>query len=453
MRDYIYLAVLLACTLGAAARPVFGYLAYVFFSTLNPRSMMWGVGLAFPFAEMLAIATMAGIVLQREHRPWILTTEMKLLAIVWMLFGVTTIFGMQASEAFDQFVHVSKILLMVFLSTYVINTEDSFRHLCLVLSLSLGLVGLAAGVFFVTTGGVNMVYGPEQSFLESNNSVGLALAMNVPFLFYLARLEKRRWHRVLMRAMLLGSYPAIIGTFSRGAWIALAFASVVLWLGSRHKIVLATLALLVIVVALPRSSERLQTRYEDLRGYEQEESAQSRLMIWHFAVNAALASPLVGNGFSYYSIEAYQKYLPELLYKYPGKVWSCHSTWFSILSEHGFITFAVWLAMVIVCFRSLKDDRRRMSVGSERPWLGDYASMLRAALMTYLVAGTFLDAAYFDLLYEMVAMTCILKRLVISGEIGADVRDRSLEPIRRRSAPREPGRPPSQASRCAAART
>lgn len=416
MRDFLYLGVLLACTLGAVARPDLGYLSYVFFSTLNPRSMTWGAALAVPFAEVLAIATIAGVVFQRKHKRWSLTTEMALMALAWLLFSMTTIFALLPKDAFEQFVHVSKILVMVFLSTYVIDTEESFRRLCLVISLSLGVVGSAAGVFFVATGGIYMVYGPEQSYLESNNTIGLALSMNVPFLFYLARLQTQRWQRLALRIMLICSYPAIVGTFSRGAWIALGIASLILWVGSRHKLLLAALGLIVTVGALPHISERVQDRYEDLVGYEQEESAQSRLTLWRFGVNAAFGSPIVGNGFSYYSTEAYQKYLPEMFYKYPGKVWSCHSIWLSIVSEHGFIAFGVWLAMIVVCFRSLRYVRRTCPVGSAGPPFGNYANMVGAAMATYLVGGTFLDAAYFDLLYEMVGMTAILVRLVEARE-------------------------------------
>jgi hypothetical protein len=125
-----------------------------------------------------------------------------------------------------------------------------------------------------------------------------------------------------------------------------------------------------------------------------------------------LANPLVGGGFDYYSKEIYEKYFPEFLERWPGKVWSCHSIWYTIFSEHGFLSFFLWIGLLISCFFSLRQMRFYGQIHSEITWITYCRDMLQTALVAFLVVGTFLDAAYFDLFYYFVGIIIILKEIM-----------------------------------------
>jgi len=53
----------------------------------------------------------------------------------------------------------------------------------------------------------------------------LALVMNIPLLYYLLKTETITWLRWLIKAMLLFSFPAVVCTYSRGAWLGLAMVT------------------------------------------------------------------------------------------------------------------------------------------------------------------------------------------------------------------------------------
>src|SRR5262249_44363748 len=142
--------------------------------------------------------------------------------------------------------YVSKILLMVFLSMAIVNTRARLTQLVRTVALSLGFLGLKAGIWTIRTGGQEMVWGPDNSFLAANNAIGVALAMNLPLLFHLRRLEHRRWVRHVMTAMLLLSYPGIVCTFSRGAWLSAGAATCLMMWRSRHRWITAAALLLII---------------------------------------------------------------------------------------------------------------------------------------------------------------------------------------------------------------
>src|SRR6185295_14138787 len=107
-------------------------------------------------------------------------------------------------------------------------------------------------------------------------------------------------------------------------------ATIFLVLKSKHRI-LSIVAAGVLALSSPLwisrvTSEQIAQRYDTLKNYEDDGSANSRFWNWTFCSRVGLANPLAGAGFNFYSPAAYQVYYPEFLDKYPDKVWSCHNT-------------------------------------------------------------------------------------------------------------------------------
>lgn len=419
MRDIILVTAVLICAAHALRRPAFGILAFVCFSTLNPHSYTWGFARELPFAMIMALATIIGYVVWNEPRRFPKQREFYVLLVLWLIFFLSCFSAIQPDDAWTQFEQVSKILLMVFLSMSLINTRRRFHLLFRIIALSIGFYGLKSGLWFISTGGGQQVFGPELSFLASNNAIGLAMAMNAPLLFYLAKVEKNQWLRRLMWAMLVFSYASVIGTFSRGAWVGLAAATALFVLKSKYRVPLMAGGLALSIMALPLivayAPERVTNRFEDLVNYESESSAQSRFWNWTVATKVALGNPITGGGFDYYSIQVYEEYYPEFLERWPGKLWSCHSAWFTVMSEHGFPALFLWIFMLISSMLSLRRLRNYGRESPDREWLCHYSNMLSVSLVVYMVVGTFYDAAYFDVFFQIIAGVIILKEGVQRG--------------------------------------
>src|SRR5262249_21849119 len=158
--------------------------------------------------------------------------------------------------------------------------------------------------------------------LFDENMIGLALSVNVPLLVYLLRVERARWLRWTIAAMVLLSYPAVVGTFSRGAWLSLGTVSVLLVLFSRRKILALLLVLAMAVGGVTFQSffvsNRVAARWGDLVNYEEDSSAQARFWSWEFCKRVGLGRPF-GGGFDLYSTEAYLRFYPEFVEQWPGK--------------------------------------------------------------------------------------------------------------------------------------
>jgi probable O-glycosylation ligase (exosortase A-associated) len=242
--------------------------------------------------------------------------------------------------------------------------------------------------------------------------MGLALAMNVPLLIYLLRRETNRHMKWVIRAMIVLSYPAVVCTFSRGAWIGLAAGTALMVLRGRKKFVMVVCLSLAAILAVPYLPDRVANRYDDLRNYQGERSAQSRFWNWEFCRRVGFSNPLTGGGFNFYSIENYARYYPEFLEQWPGMLWTCHSAWLTVLGEHGILAFLLWLSLILASLLSLRRLRAYARSHPETPWPAPFADSVQAAILVFLIVATFLDAAYFDMFYELIAAIVIAKDVV-----------------------------------------
>jgi probable O-glycosylation ligase (exosortase A-associated) len=418
MRDVVLLIIVSLATLATLRRPLIGVLTYAFLSVFSPQSFTWGFARTLPFSQLIVVSTILGIFISGDRKAFIFGREISLLVLLWIAFGVSTLAALYPESAFERYLYVSKVFFMLLVSTIVVNSEEKLHSLVCVIGYSLGLYALKAGLFSVVTGGSQTVYGPDSNFLAANNSIGLALAMNIPVLIYLLRKEQKPWRKWLLRTMLLLTYPAIICTYSRGAWIGMVIVTLLSVLKSKKKFVMVTAAGLVVVMLqaiLPKiSPERLLNRYDELVNYEDEASAQSRFWNWEFCARVGMARPLTGGGFDFYTIESYAKFYPEFQERWPGKVWSCHSMFLTVFGEHGAVGAAIWLALlvsVMLRLRSLRWYGRQ----NRKQSLIDFVDMAQGALVAYLVVGVFLDAAYFEIFYYLIAFVIIQHALISSA--------------------------------------
>ena len=416
MRDIGLFLVTGYCCMAGLTRPMVGMLAYIAFSLAAPYSLTWGPARTFPHVLLIAMCTIVGIFLSGERKSFPRQKEAFAFVGLWIVFGISTLSAFRPAAALPGFLSISKSFLMVLLSTILINNEQRVCLLARVIALSLGFYGLKIGLFVLRTGGQGAVFGPDNSFLEANNSLGMALAMNVPLLFYVAKTDSLRWIRRIARAMLVCSYPAVIGTFSRGAWLGLAAAtSLLVWKSKHHVLAVVAASLLLVTSPLWISyviSEQVAQRYDTLKNYEEDGSAESRFWNWTFCTRVGLGNPVIGAGFNFYSPEAYAIYYPEFRDKYPDKVWSCHNTWLSMLAEHGLSGFFLWFVLLGSAFCTLRQLKKRARERAELLWLSKLCPVMQIAIASYAVSSTFVDVGYYEGVYFMIVVVIGMKEVV-----------------------------------------
>lgn len=406
MRDIAVTLAVFATLPFILRRPWIGILVWTWLGFMNPHRMAWGFSTTMPFAYIVALATLIGLLLSKESKriPWERESVVLLIFVGWML--ITTIFAVYPDLAWIQFEKVIKIQLMIFVAMMLITTPERLKFLVWTIALSLAFYGVKGGIFTILNGGVYRVQGPPGTFIGGNNELGLALAMTVPLLYFLARDTASRWLRPVIYTMTILTATAAIGTQSRGALLGMATMGLVFWLKAPKKVlvlVLAGVSVLLLSYVMPEAwYERMAT----INTYQDDQSAQGRINAWWMAFNLAVDRPL-GGGFETFRRAMFALYAPD-----PTNVRDVHSIYFEVLGEHGFFGLFLFLLLALFTWRSASTIMRTVKSVPERAWMGELAAMVQVSLIAYLAAGAFLGMAYFDYYYNLVLIAVAGKAML-----------------------------------------
>jgi len=406
IRDLLVTAVILGSLPFCFRHTWIGVLVWTWIGVMTPQWLTWGFAQGIPFSQLVAIATLAGLPFARDRAPLPRCRETYLLIALWGIYTVTTLFALYPDEAGEQWIKVSKILLFTFIALFFIRDRVRYRYLALVLAMSIGFFGLKGGFWALVKGGEVHLEGPEGSFIGGNTNLALGLDMALPFLFYLAREERRRWLRRLLWAMFIASIPAVMFTYSRGGFLGLVAVLVFLAMKTKRRVAVTIMLGTIMAALLAFAPAQWFERADTIVNYENDGSALGRLAAWQVAFRFAQDHPVLGGGF-------WVTARPEIWQQYLGTTYGAvpHSIWFSTLSEHGFVGAAVFVSLLVSCFLTLNSLRKPRHGAPPPSWICDYSRMLQISLIAYAVSGTFLNAAYIDIYYTIVALVILLRVL------------------------------------------
>jgi probable O-glycosylation ligase (exosortase A-associated) len=410
MRDLFVTAVVFGVLPFVFSRPHWGLYLYSWLSYMNPHRLAFGFAQTFPYAYIVAIATVIGVFASKEPKrmPWTREMTVLLIFILWML--VTTFFAFYPDWAWLQMEKVVKIQLMIFLTPLVINTRQRLHILVWVIVLSLGFYGVKGGIFTIVTGGAHRVQGPYGSFIGGNNEMALALLMTVPLMRYLQLNERHHLVRLGLGGAMMLTVLAAIGSQSRGALLGAGAMGLIFWWKSQHKLISAVLiaaAVGLVVNVMPAEwFERMHT----IKEYQTDTSAQGRINAWWTAWNVA-TDRVTGGGFEMFQPPTFRTYAP-----FPLQVHDVHSVYFEILGEHGFIGLGLWLLLAFLSWRTGSWVIKHAKRDPDKKWAADLAAMGQASMIAYASAGAFLGLGYFDLYYHLLIIIVLSKVILLKEE-------------------------------------
>jgi putative inorganic carbon (hco3(-)) transporter len=427
MRDLLLLASMLYLVPVAVVRPWVGILAWFWISYFVPHSFTWGFGRRLPVAALVGGATLLGFLFTRERKPLPGTWSVMLMFLFAVHMTLTTMLAFNPGLAWVKWNWIAKGFLMTFVTMCLFQDVVRLRSLYMVPAICLGLLGLKGFLWVVRTGGGSRVFGPELSFFADNNEFGLAVCMALPLMLYLARDETRTWVKRLLHVLFSVSIVAVLFTYSRGAFLGLATLLGVLIWRSPWRMRFAAGVLVAGLIVVPLAPQALKDRIVSIQAQESAEtrdgSAAGRIEAWTTAWRIAVAHPFAGEGFrALWNPEIWNEYfgynpLDYTNYGYNSlAIRDVHSLYFEVLSEHGLLGFGLYIAIVVSAMATLAGVRRRWKGHAEYGYLAHYAEMNQLSLYPFLVAGTFLTFAYFDLFFLLVATSTILKVLSMRAE-------------------------------------
>jgi probable O-glycosylation ligase (exosortase A-associated) len=398
MRDLLIAAIVLVGAATALRRPWVGVMLWTWLSLMNPHRYAWGWTYDAPLAAIAAGSTLLGMVMTRE-REW----PFKGAPVTWLLLfmgwiTLSWLFGLNPTTDYPQWDKVMKIDLMIVVALVLLHSKQHIFALAWVVTGSLALLGIKGGIFTIANGGAYRVWGPPDSFIGDNNEFALAMVMTIPLLRFLQLQLSGRWARHAMTVAMMLCAASALGSQSRGALLAIAAMSVLLWWRGKSRFGGGILILLTWAVLVAFMPGMWSDRMETITDYTQDGSAMGRISAWWNAWNLAFHYPF-GVGFNAARPELFARFSP-----YPDMVHAAHSIYFQVLGNHGFIGLAIFLALWISTWRNATRLRRQAASIPEAKWCADLASMAQVSLIGFAVGGAFLSLSYFDLPYDIMVL-------------------------------------------------
>jgi hypothetical protein len=334
-----------------------------------------------------------------------------------LLFGLAALLSMpmavdpgEAWTAFSDLLLKTLVIFIVFVN--VVRTENRLRLLLLlILAVSVYLSVNAIndyrhGVFAVGALETHdlRIAGRIKGLFENSNDLALHLVTMIPIAIALG-LYKPGLPRKLVyfgaTAVMLG---AIIVTFSRGGFIGLVAAGLLLVrrLGRKNRVATTgalVFAVLVFLIAAPGAySGRLATVFNssaDLTGSSSQRTEVLKASIW-----VTLRYPLFGVG------------IGNFHHKSPREL-ATHNAYTQVSSEMGIAAFVVYVMFLIYPLRRMRLVEKQSYEKPEQRRFYYLSIGLQGAIVGYMVSSFFGAVAYQWYVYYLVGYAVCLHRLYI----------------------------------------
>jgi len=422
MRDIAFLAFFVAYLPAMLRYPHLGAMVWAWIAFFSPDQYMWSFMANVPLSKVIVAVTLLSMVIN-PGRKRVYLDGIILLGAAFLAQGLIsaslslTLFSVN----WDLFSKLAKVLALALVLTIVLTNRRRVYGLILAVVLGLQINAVIEGLKVISSGGGHHINGTLA--IGDNNQFALAILMAMPLTWYLFNSSRNRWLKWAWAGTLALSVIAVIGTYSRGGFIGLSALAVIFVLYNQHRVrnvaIMAAAALLMYQLAPATWFARIDTISAAENG--QDSSFNGRLVAWHIAEDIAQDRPFYGAGFhamqdprvwSTYARDLTESALATDPDSDVAHARAAHSIYFEVLGDLGYtgLLLFVWmiLAAIFACHRTRRMARSRPDLA----WAVQLAAMIEASLLIYLLAGAALSMAYFELLYILLALASVTRRLV-----------------------------------------
>jgi putative inorganic carbon (hco3(-)) transporter len=407
MRD-IVLILAIATGLGITlANPFAGVLLWTWFTLQSPHQEAWGFSSTLPLNFIIAIITVAAWLRSYERK--LPPTHFLILTMLCFLGWTTfnSFFAYDPDWSWPYWDRTWKIFALGLLIATLATNKARITGLIWITVLSLFYYGVKGGIFTLATGGNYTVWGPGDTIIRDNNQLALALLMSLPLANYLRTQTANRyvsWGLLVGMALTLVS---VIGSYSRGAVIALGALAIFGCLRSHRKALYLFCGAIFLLGTLNFMPEKFWNRLDTIQSAQADTSFHGRLVAWHVAFEYATDHFPFGAGF--YGPQRdrlFHSYFPD------EEAHAAHSIYFQVLGEQGYIGLAIYLMILASAFLSSAGIMRAAGRQEEFVWARNLALMIQMSLIVFCVGGAALSMAYYDLFVICVSLLAPLSELV-----------------------------------------
>ena len=408
MRDIALLAIVGLGLLATLRYPYVGILLWSWITLMDPHQQAYGFSRSFPINLVVAVVTIVALFASKENKkpPIDSMFFLILLFLAWItLNGFEAVFPSWSWSLWDR---TWRIILLGILVSITANNRTRMHALIMIATLSLLYYGVKGGAFTIFTGGNYRVVGQGNSAISDNNQLALAILMAIPLANYLRLHSAQLWARYALLGAIALSVVAVLGSYSRGAFLAMAGLVVIAWLRAKRKWLYPIVAAAVIIPALQFMPQSFYDRMGTIQNAQSDVSFSGRVTAWRVAFGYARDHFPFGAGFS-----GPEQAVVFSVYAPGQQSHAAHSIYFQVLGDNGFVGLAIYLAILGLCFWNTFMIRSKAKRIAELAWIYDLAGMLQLTLFVFCLGGAALSVAYYDMLFIAAGLLSAMKLYVV----------------------------------------
>ena len=431
MRDLFFMALLPVMLYLMFQRPFIAVGMWIWTAMFFPNAWLYGMGASLRYNLIFTGVAMLGYAVQKDKPKVSFGTLGTLILLFFFWTTVSTALTVGLPEiAWEIWSRFSKVILLF---VFVILIIDKKLHIdfffgCVVLSI--GFYGGLEALKFIASGGGHMIEGFAGHVLGDRNELALAFVITLPICAYL--IGQYGQQSRLIRFGLLGLMgllvTAIIGTQSRGGFIALLGLAAYLFVKSDRKVLLGVLIVVLVGVLSTVVSSQWMSRMDSIGAAGEDASFMGRVVAWKLSFILAMNNPFFGGGFKSLEYLPVWKMLSQDFFSYSfiytadhlpdaNRARAAHSVYFQVLGEHGFLGLAIYLGFIVNAFlaaqRVAKAARRQL----ETQWIVAVAVTTQLCIFAFCLGGAGLSFAYFELLFAICAIVQVLQSRILPNAL------------------------------------
>lgn len=400
------------------------FLLWIFTTVMSPGNYLYGFmqsfRFVFVFAGIAVLLLMLGRVRERGKFQWNASTVLLFLFVMHGMLSAA--FALQPNLLLEIRVETFlKGMALALMAPFFLSSRWRIHLTLVVLGFGLGLHGVIDGLKVIASGGTHNVAGVPNSALTDNNLYALGMAMLVPLLMYLYRYSANRYAKWAAMAGVLLTIMTIIGTNSRGGFLALIVLGFWYWMISHRKLISLLVVTVLAFGVVQVAPERWFDRIETIQTAGEDDSFMNRVAAWRVSASIASDHPVFGGGFNavqnYWIWEEY-KHRPSIfsvdMSKYSPK--AAHSIYFQVLGDLGYVGLLLFLALLGTAFAARARVKRIYSKTGRGLWALDLSNAGCLSLVAFMAAGAGVSLAYFELVYLLIVMLSLLPTIMQAEE-------------------------------------
>ncbi|MDP2809172.1 MAG: putative O-glycosylation ligase, exosortase A system-associated [Rhodocyclaceae bacterium] len=439
MRDLMVLAVLVACLPLAFTNVFAAYLLWGWTSIIALDAYVFGfmddVRINFIFALIALVVIVSVKDKERGEFRWNPALSLSMLLLLQGTLSASFAYDGNAGN-WDLYSKFAKAIIFALIMPLMVTSRYRFHAMVVMLCLGMAFHGLIDGLKFIASGGAHIVRGLAK--FGDNNHFAVVMTMVIPLLLYLYRYSAIRIVQWASLGCALVIFGTVVGTHSRGGFIALLAVAVWLVLTSRRRIMGAILIGLGMTVAIALAPASWTGRMETIKHIQEDSSFMQRVEAWQVSSAIALRNPFAGGGFHAVQVQpVWDRFRGETgLLGFVGvpqlpseKFRAAHSIYFEVMGDLGLVGFLLFMALLAnTLLTGIRIHRMATRAGPEFLWADDLARALIAVVVAFMVGGAGVSLAYSETIYVIVMLLELLKQKVstLVAQAGPQERPRGV---------------------------